>query len=140
MHAFEVEGLPGVDFEDDAVGALEPGLVVAERGGGDGAAILIDGGDLDDGDVELAEESVLHVLGDVAEMDVDVLHVAVVDALADGGIGLIGKADLHAIGGAEGAIEFRAGGGAGEDADAQGIPFSRALSMRRARAVGNSLG
>ena len=140
VHALELDGLPGVDFEDDAVGALEPGFVVAKRSGGDGAAILVDSGDLDDGHVELAEESVLHVLGDVAEMDVDVLHVAVVDAFADGWIGLVREPDLHAVGGGERAVEFGAGGGAGEDADAEEIALFVGLVHAAGESGGELLG
>ena len=34
-------GLPGVDLEDDPVGLIDPGLVVADRGRRDQLAVLV---------------------------------------------------------------------------------------------------
>src|ERR1700674_1875414 len=73
-------------------------------------------------------------------MDVDVLHVAVVDALADRRIGLVRKADLHPIGGSQGAIEFRAGGSTGEYANAKGIALPVCFVHAAGKGGGKLLG
>ena len=67
--------------------------------------------------VHLAEEPVFHVLGNVAEVDVHVLHLAGIDALAGLGIGLIRQPQMNAAGHGQRAIQLRPGGSAGEDAD-----------------------
>jgi|GEM_PF-6470170 len=92
VHALEGEGLGRVDLEDDLVRALDPGLVVADGGAGDDAAVFEDGRDFDEGEVHLAEEAVLDILCDVAEVDVHVVHLTGIDALAGLGIGLVGEA------------------------------------------------
>src|SRR5208283_1544128 len=69
-----------------------------------------------------AQKSVLHKLGDMAQVNVHVLHFAGVDAFARFRIGLIGKPQMDAARHGEGSVEFRAGGGAGEDADLKLLP------------------
>ena len=57
VHALELHGLPGVHFEDHPVGQVDPGLVVADRRRWDQIAVGGDPGDLDQRDVEMAEEA-----------------------------------------------------------------------------------
>ena len=68
--------LPSVYLKDHLVCEVEPGLVVADRGGGDKLPIRGDPGNLNERDVEMAEEALPHHLGDMGEVDVDVLHLA----------------------------------------------------------------
>ena len=74
-------------------------------------------GDLDHGDVELAEKAEPDELGDVGQMDVDVFHLAGVDALAAGRVGLVGQPQLDAVDLRQRAVEFGRRGCAGPDAD-----------------------
>ena len=122
VHAFERGRLPRVDLEDYALGLIDPGLVVADRGTRNQATVLQHGGDFDQRDIELAEESILDELGDMAEMDVHVIHFARVDALAGFRIGLIRQPQMNAAGHGQRAIEFRTGGSSGEDADLKLLP------------------
>src|SRR5690606_3922188 len=69
----------------------------------------------------LAEESGPGVLGDVGQMNVDVFHLAIVDPLATGGVGLVGQAQLDTVDFCQCAVQFRCGGCAGPDADPE--PF-----------------
>ena len=121
VQALEGRVMPMVDLEDDAPGAVEPGRVVADGGGGDQAAVLADADDLDDGHVERAEEPLPGHGGDLAEMEVDIFHFAAVDLVAGDGVRIVGQAEGDAVGPGEGPIEFGAGGGAGPEADLEGV-------------------
>jgi hypothetical protein len=109
--------LPRVHLKDHAICLIDPGFVVADRGTRNQASVLEHGGDFDQGDVELAQESIFDKLRDMAEMDIHVIHFARVDALAGFWIGLIWQAQVNASGHGECAIEFGSGGSSGEDAD-----------------------
>lgn len=117
MHPLQVKRLPGVDLENHTVGLIEPCLVVAHRGAWHQASILQNRRHFHHRDVELAEKAVLHQLGDVAEVNVQVLGFAGIDPLADVRVGLIGKTQAHAPGPGQRSIQFRTGGGPGKDAD-----------------------
>jgi len=121
VHAFQAQAVAVVDFQDHLVGLVQPGLVVAHRGGRDQAAVFQDARDLDHRHVELAEEAEPHVLRHVREVDVDVSHLAVVDARAAGRVRLVGQAHVHAADLGERAVELGRGRGAGPDADAKGL-------------------
>ena len=63
-----------------------------------------DPGNLNQRDVEMAEEALPHHLGDMGEVDVDVLHLARVDFRSCCWIGLIRHAKVDAVHGRERAI------------------------------------
>ena len=117
MHAVQRLGLPAVDLQDHLVGLLQPGLVVAHRGGGDEGAVLADAGHFHHGHVDVAEEPEPGVLGHVAEVDVDVVQGACVDALAHVGVRLVGQPEFHAFDLGQSAVKLGGGGGTGEDLD-----------------------
>jgi len=121
VHAFQVGWLRGVYFKDDLVRAVDPGAVVADGRTGDDAAVFKDGGDFDDGEVDLAGETIFNKLSNLAEVHVDVVDLAGVDALAHVGVALIGETQVNAVDFGEGAIEFGAGRCAGKDVDLEGL-------------------
>ena len=139
VHALERHRLPRVHLDDDFVSLLNPRLVVADRRTRNHPSVLEDGGDFDEGNVELAKESVLHELSHVAQVDVHVLHFAGVDALAGFGIGLIGQAQVNAAGHGESAVQLRACGGAGEDADLKLLAAQVGVGNATGKRHGHSL-
>ncbi|MDR7098506.1 hypothetical protein J2X04_000853 [Lysobacter niabensis] len=60
-------------------------------------AVFVDRGDFDDGHVDRAEVPEPRVLRDVAQVQVDVLQFARIDALAQHGVRLVGQAQLDAF-------------------------------------------
>ncbi|MPL73795.1 hypothetical protein SDC9_19601 [bioreactor metagenome] len=119
VHPLERFRLPAVHLEDDLVGAIEPGLVVADRGGGDQLAAGRDARDLDHGEVEIAVKPFPDHRRDLAQVHVDVIHLAAVDALAQDRVGVVGQAELDAVGTGQRTVKLRAGRGAGEHAHAE---------------------
>jgi hypothetical protein len=140
VHAFEFGWLPRVDFENDALSLLDPRLVVADGRTRDHPAIFQHRGDLDQRQVELAQESVLHELSYVGQVDVHVLHFAGVDALAGFGIGLIGQPEMNAASHGERAVELRTSGGAGEDADLELLSAQVGVGNAARQRQGHGLG
>src|SRR5690606_28631115 len=84
-------------------------------------AVLVDRGHFHQRDVDVAEEAEPGVLGDVAEVDVDVFEPAGVDPAAHLRVRLVGHAQLHAVDLGQGAVELGCGGGAGQHLHAEGI-------------------
>src|SRR5690606_14279926 len=120
VHALQERVLPGVDLEDHALGPVEPGLVVADRGGGDERAVGVHARDLDHRRVEGAEEALPGDRRHLAQVHVQVFHLAAVDAFAGDRVGIVGQAELDAVGAGQGAVQFGAGGSAGPDPEAEG--------------------
>jgi len=111
------------------------------RGGPDGGgeSDFAGGGNiagLDDGVIHRAEKAVADGLRRHGEVHVEKLGAALVDALAEVGVGLVGGAELDGVGEREGAIERLAGGGAGDDANLKG----QALGMNLLGALANGQG
>src|ERR1700722_8489836 len=96
MHALQRGGLPRIHFENYALCLIDPGFVVSDRRAWHHPPILQDGSDLDQRDIQLAQEPVLHELGDVAEVNVHVIHFTRVNPLAGFWIGLIRKTKMDA--------------------------------------------
>ncbi len=140
VHALEPEGLPRVHLEDDAVGEVEPGLVVADGGGRDETAVGGDPRHLDDGEVEVAEEPLPDHLGDVAQVHVDVVHLPGIDLLARDRVDLIGHAQVDAVHGREGAVEVRAGGGSRPHAHGEMLVVLLGLGYAVGEGLGHGLG
>ncbi len=127
MHAVHAGRLPFVDLDDHLLGQVQPGLVVANRSGGHQRAVLADRRDLDHRGIDITVEAEPYVLGDVAEVDVDVIQLALVDAVARIRVALEGHAHRDAIGLGQRAIQLRRGRGAGHQADLEG----QALGVHR---------
>ena len=117
VHAFQCRWLPRVHFDDHALGLLDPRLVVADRRARNQAAVFQHRRHLNQRQIEFAQESVFHELRDMAQVDVHVLHLAGIDALARFRIGLIGQPQVNAASHRQRAVEFWPGRSAGEDAD-----------------------
>jgi len=117
VHTFERDGLPGIHFENYALGLIDPCFVVSDRRTGYEPPVFQNRRDLNQRHIQLPEESIFDELGNMAEMDVHIVHFAGVDALACLGIRLIGKAQVNASRHGESAIEFRPGRRASENAD-----------------------
>ena len=94
---------------------------------GNSAAVFQHRGHFDQREIQLAKEAVFHELGDMAQVDVHVFHLAGVDALASLGIGLIRQPQVNAAGHGERSIELRSGGGAGENADLELLASQRGV-------------
>jgi hypothetical protein len=119
---------------------INPVLVVADRGTRNQASILEHRGDFDERDVELAEKSILDELGYVAEMNVHVIHLAGVDALASLWVRLIRQAQMNPPGQGQRAIEFGTGGSSGEDADLKLLAVKVGIGDAVRQFNGNDLG
>ena len=109
MHSLELQGLPGVHLQDDPVGQLQPGLVIAHRRRRDELAVRGDAGDLHQRDVEMAEEPFPGHLGDVGEVQIHVVHLPGVDLRPAYWIGHVGQTKVHAVYGCERAVEIGSG-------------------------------
>ncbi|MPM32678.1 hypothetical protein SDC9_79243 [bioreactor metagenome] len=123
VHAVEFQRQAVVDFQDHLVGQIQPRLVVADRHGGHEAAVGVDGGDLDDRDVQVAEEAEPGVLCHVRQVHVGKVHGAGIDLFAADRVGLEGQTHLDAVHLGERAVQFRGGGGAGPDVHAKCVAF-----------------
>ena len=121
VHALQRQRVAVVDFQDHLVGLVQPGLVVAHRGGRDQAPVFEDARDFDHRHVQFAQEAEPHVLRHVREVDVGVGHLAGVDAGAAGRVGLVGQAHVHAAHLGQRAVEFGCSRRAGPQADAEGL-------------------
>ena len=119
VHAFQAGTLAVVHFEDDLVGLVNPGFVVADGRRRNQPTIFRNAYHLDDGNIQLAEETGPGVLGHVRQVDIHVFHLAFVDLLAAGGIALVGQAHFNAVYFGQRAVQFRGGGGTGPYADAE---------------------
>ncbi len=126
-----------VHLQDHMPCDVQPGLVVADGGGGNEAAVLADAHHLDHRPIERPQEAVAGHLRHVREVDVRVEHLALVDQPAAGRVGLIGQAQFDALGLGQGAVELGRGGGAGPQADA-GVLL--ALGVQAGEAGGEGLG
>jgi hypothetical protein len=140
MHALQRGRLPRVHLKDHALRLINPSLVVADRRTRHESSVLQYSRDFDQRDIELAQKSILNELGDMAEVNIHVVHFARVDTLASFGIRLIGKTQMHASRHSERSVELRAGGGTGEDTDlkllAAEIGFSNAAGQLNRNGLG----
>ncbi len=119
VHAVHAQRLPRVDLDDHLLGQVQPGLVVAHRGGRHQRAVGVDRRDLDHRGVDFVVEAEPHVLGDVRQVDVQVVQLAGVDALARVRVALERHAHGYAIDLGQRAVQLRCGRGAGQQVDAE---------------------
>ena len=124
VHPVEFHALARVDLDDHLAGLVDPGLVVADRGRRDELTVPRQTHCLDHGEIQRAEEALPYHLGDVGQVDVDIVHPACVDLLPADWIGLVGQPELDAVDRREGAVQFGRGGGAGPHADPERPPVA----------------
>ncbi len=74
VHPLERDGLPRVHLEDDAVGHVNPRLVIADRGRRNQFTVRSDTGHLNDRDVEVSEGALPDHLRDVREVHIEVVE------------------------------------------------------------------
>jgi hypothetical protein len=123
-----VGGIAAVQLDEDPVGLVAKGGCGADGGGEDDPA---PGGHVTgfhDGPIHVAEKAVAGDLRHQGEVHVAKGGLALVDAVAEVVVGLVGRAETDGAGFGEGAVEGRTGGGAGKDADLEGtagIVFDR---------------
>ncbi len=122
VHAFERRRLPRVHFENHTLGLVDPRLVVANRRTRNQPPVFKHRRDFDQRDIQLAEKAVLDKLRHVAQVDVHVVHLARVDALARLRVRLVGKPQVNATRHRQRAIELRPGRGAGEYTHLEFLP------------------
>ena len=115
MHTFERRTLPTIDLEYDLLCAVEPGLVVADRGGRNKRAIGANAGDFDNRGIKGAEKALPGHGRDLRKMHIEVFHFASVDLFAGVWIRVVGQSKLDAVHSGERAVEFGTGGGASPD-------------------------
>ena len=72
-------------------------------------AVVLDVADLDDGDVDVADESVTQLLGCLGKVEVEVVGIVGIDALAKIGMVLIGGASAYGVGTCEHAVTLVGG-------------------------------
>ena len=106
-----------VDFDDDLVGAGQPGGGGADGGGQVHPPVGGDFGGFHHGGVHLAEESGGDGLGHVGKMHVHVFDLLAVDLVSHLPAALVGGPPFHGVGLGQTVVDVVAGGGAGEDPD-----------------------
>ncbi len=93
-----------VELDDHALGHLGDGGDVAHAGAYDYCAVILNVADFDDGDVDVANLTVAQLLGGLREVEVEIVRVMRVDALAQVGMVLIGGAAADGVGTGEYAV------------------------------------
>ena len=121
VHAFEARILPAIDLENHLVRLIQPGLVVAHRGRRHQAAVLQNAGHFHHRHIELAQKAEPHKLRHMRQVDIDVLHLAGVDALAAFRVGLIRQTHLDTIHRRQRAVEIGRGRRARPHAHAEAL-------------------
>ena len=111
--------VPLVDFDDDLVGDVQPGLGVSHGAAGDQQSVGQHGGHFDHSHIEVAVEAEPGLLGGVAQVGVDVFGGAGVDRLAQRRIGLEGKPLAQGARLGEHAVQLGRGGGTGPELDSE---------------------
>src|SRR3546814_10331972 len=73
--------LPAIDLENDLVCAIQPRLVVSDRGGRDQRSIFPDARNFDDGCIEFAQKALPGHGSDLAQMHIEIVHLARIDLI-----------------------------------------------------------
>jgi len=122
VHALQRRALPAVHLENDLLRPVEPGLVVADGRRWHQRAIRPDRRDLDHRRVERPKKALPRHRRDLAEVHVEILHLAAVDLLPRNGVRIVGQTELDPVGPGERAVQFRPGRRAGPDPDPERVP------------------
>ncbi len=117
VHTLQTVAVGRIQLDDDLVGMSHKVGHDAHRCRGDEVAVGKDLAGLDDGDIHLAEESVIDVLTNHREVAIEILHLAAVDGLAHVGIALEWCAELDGMGQWQFRIDCRARGSASNQTD-----------------------
>lgn len=104
VDAVEAGGQFLVFLNNDFLCQFGIGRNVADSHSENKFAVVLDVGDLDDGCVDFAEEAVADFLGHLAQVEVAVVGVVGVDALAQVGNVLIGRAAVDGVGAGQNAV------------------------------------
>ena len=112
-----------IQFDDDLVRHVGVGRGGTHRGSERDLARVRDVAGLDDRIMHRSEEAVAHILRGHGKMHVEELRPALVDALAQLGAGLVGRAELHRIRQGQRPVQRLAGGRPGQHADLEGFAF-----------------
>ena len=140
VHALQTRRVPLVDLQNHLVGLVQPGLVVAHRRRRNQAPVGQHARHLDHGHIEFAQKTEPDKLRHMRQVHVDVLHLAGVDLVAAGRVGLVGQAHADAVGLGQHAVQLGGGGGAGPqpylEALALGVQALDALRQRTRHGLG----
>ena len=119
VHTQQLGRLPLVDLDDDLLRQVQPGLVVAHRGGGHQRAVFEDRRHFHHRGVDLVVEAEPDVLGHVREVEVQVVQLAGVDLLACVGVALERHPHRQPVHLRQRTVQLGRGGRAGEQVDAE---------------------
>ena len=120
VHAFQTVAVALVQLYDNLFGRAHDSRGDSYGGAQDDASLGRDGRSLDNGGVDASQESVVHVLADMRQVEVIVFHLAGVDGAAHVGVGLERGAEAHGAGLGQGTVYLTAGGTAGNQTDLKG--------------------
>ena len=136
MNAFQLDGLPHVNLDDDLFGVFHQRVRAADRSAGDDVALLVDADGLDHGHVDLAEVAVLDEKRHLRQMHVHISHLVVVRQRAQVGVALVGIAAGDHAGTGQRTVDLVADGGAGDKRDADLLSLLGALGQRHRHGLG----
>ena len=114
MHSHQRLGKRLVEFYEDFLGTRSESGDVPDAASEQHLAVLVDGGCLYDGEVDIAIEAVTHFLGHFREMSVEIVGVVGVDALAQVRGVLVRRAHVDGVVAREDTVDMVVGGGSGE--------------------------
>jgi hypothetical protein len=117
VHALQSQTLVQIHLQNDLIGLIQPGFVVAHRGRRDQPPPRQDACHLNHGHIQVAQQTRPNGLRHMRQMHVVVEHVPGIDLLAAGWIRLVGQAHLDALSPSQSPIEFRPCGRPGPQTD-----------------------
>jgi len=97
VHALQRQALVQIHLQNDLVGLVQPGLVVAHRGRRDQPPPGQDARHLDHGHIKVTQQTRPSGLRHMRQMHVGVEHVPGIDLLAASRVGLVGQAHFDAL-------------------------------------------
>lgn len=106
-----------IQFDDDPFGLLEQGRRDTDRGAQDNLSVVGEVGGFYDGHMDFPQKTVAHVLSDLREMEVEILHFVLVDGRAHVLVRLEGRAERHGVGLDQGTVYLTARGASRDEAD-----------------------
>jgi hypothetical protein len=133
----ELANSPGVmpiEFENDLLGALQQCGTDAYCARKVDAPVIGDIAGLDDGEMDRAEDAVENLLGEVRQVDIQVLYLACIEGVSHHLFGLIGRTEADGVGGSQILVYAGSGLGAADDPHLKGD----ALFMKACGPLGES--